>query len=121
MDRVRMAILLLYLACNLSPFFHSVYPSDIETLNITHTEMTAAELKKVDELLERPYMNAQLKRELTHLKTRKLKAEIENIYKCSIDYLIKDYIPQKIRSVDEPFNAILNGIHGERVDDIFEF
>lgn len=95
---------------------HRIYPSDIETLNITHTKMTAGELKKVDELLTRPYMYPELQRELNHLKSREYKAEIEGIYDISVDYLIKDYIPQKIRAIDEPFHFILRGIHGDCVN-----
>lgn len=67
-----------------------------------HTELTEADLKKVDELLERPYTNWMMRRELNCFKTRRLKAEIESIYHFSIDYLINDYIPRKIRLAGMP-------------------
>lgn len=79
---------------------HRIHPSDIENLDVPNVELTEADLKKVDELLERPYVNPLLRRELNCFKARRFKAEIENIYHYSIDYLINDYIPRKIRQVD---------------------
>lgn len=79
-----------------------IYPSDIESLDVTNVELTAADLKKVDELLQRPYLNAQLKRELKCFQARRSKAEIESVYHFSIDYLINDYIPRKIRLLPMP-------------------
>ncbi|KAG5685014.1 hypothetical protein PVAND_014217 [Polypedilum vanderplanki] len=76
-----------------------IHPSDIETLNIVYNDMTAADLKKVNDLMQRPYMNPQLERELVHMKNRKQKAEIESIYDYSVDYLIQDYIPRKISTI----------------------
>jgi DNA topoisomerase VI subunit A len=78
-------------------FNFSIHPSDIEALDIPHTEMTTADFKKVDELLKRPYINDHLKRELNYFKTNNAKAEIENIYTYSMNYLVNDYIPRKIR------------------------
>jgi DNA topoisomerase VI subunit A len=86
--------------------FRRIHPSDIETLDVAFVDMTAAELKKVDELLERPYMNPQLERELQHMKSRKIKAEIESIYHYSVEYLIRDYIPRKISAIEMPMERI---------------
>lgn len=66
-------------------------------------------MKKVDELLARPYINDHLKTELEHLKFRGLKAEIESIYHFSVDYLVNDYIPQKIAAIQGPMGDIIRG------------
>lgn len=90
-----------------SHLFSSIFPTDIETLDITRIEMTAADAKKVNELLKRPYISDRLRSELNHLRRRKLKAEIESIYQCSMDYLITDYIPTKILLVGEPLQGVI--------------
>lgn len=74
-------------------------------------DLTAAELKKVDELLKRPYVRGQLERELNFLKVRKLKAEIESLYSHTIDFIINNYIPQKIRNIAEPLSGILSQLN----------
>jgi len=89
--------------------FFRIYPTDIEKLDITRTQLTDADVKKVGELLARPYINDHLKTELEHLKNRGLKAEIESIYHFSIDYLIYDYIPQKIAAISSPLKDIIRG------------
>jgi DNA topoisomerase VI subunit A len=73
-------------------------------LDVTKVDLTEADLKKVDEMLERPYTedNEQLQRELEHFKARKFKAEIESVYHFSTDFLINDYIPRKIRLIEMP-------------------
>lgn len=79
-----------------------IHPTDIESLDLNNIELTSADAKKVEELLQRPYVNDLLRRELTCFKTRRLKAEIENIYHYSIDFLIDEYIPRKIRLIGMP-------------------
>lgn len=69
-------------------------------------DLTEKDLKKIDELLERPYMNAMLKRELNCLRTSLKKAEIESLYNFSINNLISDYIPRKIRSLETPLTHL---------------
>lgn len=65
--------------------------------------LTAAELKKVDELLDRPYLTPKLLQELHCFKTLKLKAEIEGLYETSTDYFIRDYLSTKILGIPQPF------------------
>lgn len=79
-----------------------IHPTDIESLDLINIELTAADVKKVDELLQRPYVNDLLRRELRCFKTRRLKAEIENVYHYSIDFLINEFIPRKIRLIEMP-------------------
>lgn len=79
-----------------------IHPSDIDSLDIIHVDLTEADLKKVDELMKRPYMNPFLKSQLKCLKYRRLKAEIESFYLYSIDFLINEYIPRKIRTIELP-------------------
>lgn len=90
-----------------------IHPTDIDTLDVAHMDLTEAELKKVDELLKRPYANGRLERELNFLSVRKLKAEIESLYNCSIEFIINNYIPQKIRNIAEPLSAILSQLQAE--------
>jgi DNA topoisomerase VI subunit A len=71
-------------------------------MDVVQTQLTPADLKKVDELLQRPYVNQQLSSELNTFKTIKFKAEIESILHFSIDYLVLDYIPRKIMSIAMP-------------------
>lgn len=86
--------------------FIRIHPSDIESLDVTHVDLTPADLKKVDELLQRPYVNEQMRRELNCFKARRSKAEIEGIYHYSIENLIKDYIPKKIRLIEMPHSLM---------------
>lgn len=92
---------------NIFLWYNRIHPTDIEKLDITRVELTDADRKKIDELLARPYMNKHLENELNYMKKRGLKAEIESIYHFSIDYLIHDYIPQKIASISNPMDKII--------------
>lgn len=83
--------------------FLRIKPSDIDSIDITTITMTEGDLKKVDELLKRPYITPDLHRELNVFKERQMKAEIEAIYFYSIEYLINDFIPRKIRRAVVPF------------------
>lgn len=83
--------------------FLRIKPSDIDSIDITTITMTEGDLKKVDELLKRPYITLDLHRELNVFKERQMKAEIEAIYFYSIEYLINDFIPRKIRRAVVPF------------------
>lgn len=88
-----------------------IHPSDIDALDVTHVNLTPGDLKMVDEMLERPYVDAILRRELNNFKTRQLKAEIESIYHFSINYLIDDYIPRKIRAIATPIMQLSQENH----------
>lgn len=83
-------------------FIFSFYPSDLVREDALTIDLTEKDLKKIEELLERPYIDALLKRELNHFKTSLKKAEIESLYNFSINNLINDYIPRKIRSLETP-------------------
>jgi DNA topoisomerase VI subunit A len=83
--------------------FPRIKPSDIDSIDMTQMTLTEGDLKKVDDLLKRPYITADLQRELNIFKERQLKAEIEAMYFYSIEYLINDFIPRKIRRVLNPF------------------
>lgn len=83
--------------------FYSLYPSDIEPIGVPHAKLTAAELKKVDDLLDRPYMTPKLLQELHCFKKRKIKAEIEGLYETTTDYFIRDFIPTKILGIPQAF------------------
>ena len=77
-----------------------ILPSEIDRLDITTIAMTKGDEKKATEMLSRPYMNPVLKSELQILLKRQLKAEIEGIYHFSINYMINEYLPNKIRATE---------------------
>lgn len=79
-----------------------IMPSDIESLNILVSETTAEDLKKTDEMLQRPYVRGRLREELFWIKTCKKKAEIENMYQLSMDFFLNSYIPEKVMNL-EPY------------------
>lgn len=77
-----------------------IFPSEIDSLDITTIPMNERDEKKVTDMMKRPYLNPLLKSELQILLNRKVKAEIEGIYHFSINYLINEYIPNKIRATE---------------------
>ncbi|CAO1395302.1 unnamed protein product [Diamesa tonsa] len=77
-----------------------ILPSEIDRLDITTIAMTKRDEKKATEMLKRPYMNPVLKSELQILLNRQVKAEIEGIYHFSINYMINEYLPNKIRATE---------------------
>lgn len=77
-----------------------IMPSEIDSLDIPTIPMSKQDEKKVTEMLKRPYINPVLKRELQILLNRQVKAEIEGIYHFSINYMINEYIPNKIRATE---------------------
>lgn len=79
-----------------------VMPSDLDNLNILVSEATPEDLKKTDDILQRPYVRGRLREELYWIKTRKKKAEIENLYQLTLDFLLNNYIPDKVVNL-EPY------------------
>lgn len=82
-----------------------ILPSEIDRLDIATITMNEGDLKKATEMMKRPYMNPMLKSELQILLNRQVKAEIEGIYHFSINYMINEYLPNKIRAT-ESFKSI---------------
>lgn len=81
-----------------------VMPSDIDNLNVLVSETSVDDLKKTDDMLQRPYVRGRLKEELFWIKTRKKKAEIESLYNSSLDFLLNSYIPDKVVNL-EPYEV----------------
>jgi meiotic recombination protein SPO11 len=77
-----------------------MWPSDMDNMNCMVSDATPEDLKKTDEILERPYVCGRLREELFWLKTRKKKAEIECLYEQSMSYLFNNYIPTKIVNLE---------------------
>ncbi|CAO1378646.1 unnamed protein product [Diamesa serratosioi] len=77
-----------------------ILPSEIDSLDITTIPMSKRDEKKATDMMKRPYMNSRLQSELQILLNRNVKAEIEGIYHFSINYLINEYIPNKIRATE---------------------
>ncbi|GFT93590.1 meiotic recombination protein SPO11 [Trichonephila clavipes] len=77
-------------------------PSDIEKLQIPKaatTPITEHDVKKIENLLQRPYVqnNIQWKHQIAMLLEKKQKSEIEGLSKIKDDFLPKIYLPNKIR------------------------
>lgn len=80
--------------------FIGMMPSDIDNTNVIVSNATKEDLKKVDEILDRPYATGIIREELFWIKTRKKKAEIESLYDLSLDYLFNTYIPNKVINLE---------------------
>ena len=75
-----------------------IHPSEISTLNLPAMELTERDVKKIDELLKRPYINQFIMKELKMMKLINLKAEIESLCDISANYLIDNYLPNKMKN-----------------------
>lgn len=78
-----------------------IFPSEIQSLNITHQLLGENDQNKIHHMLKRPYINANpwLKRELEVLQKNNVKAEIEGIIKNKT-FLTDVYLTSKIFNQD---------------------
>lgn len=77
-----------------------IFPSDIRKFGIQAVPMTADDNRKLDNILNRPFINDHVHRELLIMKQANLKAEIEGISESSCAYLIDVYLRNKIDNND---------------------
>lgn len=77
-----------------------VLPSDIRKFGIQSNALTAEDIRKLDNILNRPFINDHVHRELLIMKRASVKAEIEGISNSSSSYLIDVYLRNKIDNND---------------------
>lgn len=77
-----------------------IFPSDIKKFGIKSIPLTEEDKRKLQNLLNRPYVNDHVHRELIIMKEINVKAEIEGISDSSCSYLIDVYLRNKIDSND---------------------
>lgn len=73
-----------------------IFPSDIKKFGIKSIPLTQEDKRKLQNILNRPYINDDVHRELLIMKQINLKAEIEGISDSSCSYLIDVYLRNKI-------------------------
>lgn len=73
-----------------------IFPSDIKKFGIKSVPLTQEDKRKLQNILNRPYINDHVHRELLIMKQINLKAEIEGISDSSCSYLIDVYLRNKI-------------------------
>lgn len=73
-----------------------VFPSEIKDFGIKSVLLTAEDKRKLQNLIDRPFINDNIHRELLVMRENNLKAEIEGISDSSCSYLIDVYLRNKI-------------------------
>ena len=74
-----------------------IFPTEILCLDVPSIPLTVKDKKKIIELQKRPYMTSSLQKELKALLDGGVKSEIEGVSSFSINYLIDEYILNKIK------------------------
>lgn len=77
-----------------------VFPSEIKNFGIKSVSLTAEDKRKLQNLINRPFINDNIHQELLIMKENNLKAEIEGISDSSCSYLIDVYLRNKINNKD---------------------
>lgn len=73
-----------------------IFPSDIRKFGIQAVALTEEDKRKLNNVLNRPFINDHVHRELLIMQQINLKAEIEGISDSSCTYLIDVYLRNKI-------------------------
>lgn len=73
-----------------------IFPSDIRKFGIQAVALTVEDKRKLNSVLNRPFINDHVHRELLIMQQTNLKAEIEGISDSSCTYLIDVYLRNKI-------------------------
>lgn len=73
-----------------------LYPSDLKIPQITTIDLTSADKKRLNNILNRPYLTPSVAEELKILRENGVKAEIEGLYTVSDNYIIDEYLIHKI-------------------------
>lgn len=73
-----------------------VFPSEINTLNLVTQHLTSTDVVKIEQILQRDYIDnfPKIKEELIVMREAGVKSEIEGVMK-SDDFLSKVYLPLK--------------------------
>lgn len=75
-----------------------VYPSEIEALNLTKLPLSGTDNKKINDMLERRCLPEDVQRELRVAQGARVKTEIEGLYEKGGNYLIDEYLADKIKA-----------------------
>lgn len=75
-----------------------IFPSDITKFGIKSMPTTVEDNRKLQNILDRPYISDHVRQELVIMKQAKLKAEIEGIADSSCSYLIDVYLRNKLNN-----------------------
>lgn len=73
-----------------------VHPTDISVLCLNTIPMTHHDQKKTTSLIERAYINEDIKQELRILQRLDKKCEIESLNVLAKNFLVDQYIPRKV-------------------------
>uniref|UniRef100_A0A182R0Z0 DNA topoisomerase (ATP-hydrolyzing) n=1 Tax=Anopheles farauti TaxID=69004 RepID=A0A182R0Z0_9DIPT len=74
-----------------------LFPSDIELLGLQGVPLCENELKRIEQMIKRPYTEGHIQRELLLLRQLATKAEIESLYNIASDFIITVYLKSKLK------------------------
>lgn len=76
-----------------------VYPSEIEALNLVKLPLSGADNKRINDMLSRQRcLPGDVEQQLRVAKGLRAKTEIEGLYDLSDNYLIDEYLANKIKA-----------------------
>ncbi|XP_055708914.1 meiotic recombination protein W68 [Phlebotomus papatasi] len=73
-----------------------LHPSDLKIKQITTLKLTSSDQKRLNDILSRHYLTPSVAEELRILRENGVKAEIEGLYTLSDNYIIDEYLIDKI-------------------------
>uniref|UniRef100_A0A182PJD5 DNA topoisomerase (ATP-hydrolyzing) n=1 Tax=Anopheles epiroticus TaxID=199890 RepID=A0A182PJD5_9DIPT len=74
-----------------------LFPSDIELLGLQGVPLRETELKRIEQMIRRPYTEGHIQRELLLLRQLATKVEIESLYNIASDFLTTVYLKGKLK------------------------
>uniref|UniRef100_A0A182WFZ1 DNA topoisomerase (ATP-hydrolyzing) n=1 Tax=Anopheles minimus TaxID=112268 RepID=A0A182WFZ1_9DIPT len=74
-----------------------LFPSDIELLGLQGVPLRDRELKRIEQMIKRPYTEGHIQRELLLLRQLATKAEIESLYNIASDFITTVYLKGKFK------------------------
>ncbi|XP_049292128.1 meiotic recombination protein SPO11 [Anopheles funestus] len=74
-----------------------LFPSDIELLGLQGVPLRDRELKRIEQMIKRPYTEGHIQRELLLLSQLATKAEIESLYNIASDFITTVYLKGKFK------------------------
>uniref|UniRef100_A0A182SYD8 DNA topoisomerase (ATP-hydrolyzing) n=1 Tax=Anopheles maculatus TaxID=74869 RepID=A0A182SYD8_9DIPT len=74
-----------------------LFPSDIELLGLQGVPLRERELKRIEQMIKRPYTEGHIQRELLLLCQLATKAEIESLYNIASDFITTVYLKSKFK------------------------
>ncbi|XP_052890165.1 meiotic recombination protein SPO11 [Anopheles moucheti] len=74
-----------------------LFPSDMELLGLQGIPLRERELKRIEQMIKRPYTQGHIQRELLLLRQLATKAEIESLYNIASDFITTVYLKGKFQ------------------------